>query len=59
MSYEADPRVDEYIDALPDWQRQICREVREVIHQADPELAFSRISCSTETSLRCWRRRTT
>jgi hypothetical protein len=38
MSYEADPRVDEYIDALPDWQQRICREVREIIHEADPEV---------------------
>jgi hypothetical protein len=38
MTWEADPRVDEYIDALPDWQQQICREVREIAHEADPEL---------------------
>jgi hypothetical protein len=38
MSYEADPRVDEYIDALPAWQQEICREVREIAHEADPEL---------------------
>lgn len=38
MSYEADPRVDEYIDALPPWQQEICREVREIVHEADPEL---------------------
>ena len=25
MSYAADPRVDAYIDALPDWQQAICR----------------------------------
>ena len=38
MSYEADPRVDKYIDALPDWQQELCREVREIAHEADPEL---------------------
>ena len=38
MSYEADPRVDEYIDALPAWQQDLCREVREIAHEADPEL---------------------
>ena len=38
MSYEADPRVDEYIDALPGWQQAICREVREIVHAADPEV---------------------
>jgi hypothetical protein len=38
MSYDADPRVDEYIDALPEWQRAICREVREIVHAADPQV---------------------
>ena len=36
MSYEADPRVDAYIAALPDWQQAICREVRDLVHAADP-----------------------
>ena len=36
--YPTDPRVDAYIDALPDWQQDICREVRELIHAADPEV---------------------
>jgi hypothetical protein len=38
MAYVADPRVDAYIDALPEWQRDICREVRETVHAADPEV---------------------
>jgi hypothetical protein len=38
MTFEADPRVDEYIDALPAWQQEICRQVREIAHDADPEL---------------------
>ena len=38
MSYEVDPRVDDYIDALPEWQRAICREVRDLMHAADPEV---------------------
>ncbi len=37
-SQEPDPRVDDYIDALPDWQRDICRQVRELVHAADPEV---------------------
>jgi hypothetical protein len=37
-SYEPDPRVDQYIDALPDWQRVICHQVRELVHAADPEV---------------------
>jgi hypothetical protein len=36
MSYESDPRVDAYIDALPGWQRAICRRVRDLVHAADP-----------------------
>ena len=35
---DSDPRVDEYIDALPGWQRKICREVRALVHAADPEV---------------------
>lgn len=38
MAYPKDPRVDAYIDALPDWQQQICREVRDLVHAADPEV---------------------
>src|SRR6266849_10981442 len=38
MTFRADPRVDAYIDALPEWQRRICREVRELVHGADPEV---------------------
>jgi len=33
-----DPRVDEYNDALPDWQQAVCRAVRELVHAADPEV---------------------
>jgi hypothetical protein len=35
MTYTRDPRVDAYIDALPDWQREVCREVRDLVHAAD------------------------
>ena len=38
MSDAVDPRVDAYIDALPDWQQAICRQVRELVHAADPEV---------------------
>ena len=37
--YTADPRVDAYIDALPDWQQAICREVRDLVHAADEEVS--------------------
>ena len=38
MAHTQDPRVDAYIDALPDWQRDICRRVRDLVHAADPEV---------------------
>jgi hypothetical protein len=38
VTFTADPRVDAYIDALPQWQQAICREVRELVHAADPEV---------------------
>jgi hypothetical protein len=33
-----DPRVDAYIAGLPDWQQEICRRLRDLIHGVDPEL---------------------
>lgn len=33
-----DPRVDDYIDLLPDWQQDICRGVRDLVHAADPDV---------------------
>ena len=39
MTDAADARVDAYIDALPDWQQAICREVRDLVHAADHEVA--------------------
>ncbi|MFI6534609.1 DUF1801 domain-containing protein [Nonomuraea sp. NPDC050547] len=39
MSYTRDPRVDAYIDDLPEWQQAICQEVRDLAHAADPELS--------------------
>lgn len=38
MTYAADPRVDAYFDAQPGWQRAICREVRDLVHAADPDV---------------------
>ncbi len=37
-AWAPDARVDAYIDALPAWQQEICREVREIAHEADAEL---------------------
>ena len=39
MGYEQDPRVDAYLDGLPNWQQAICQEVRELVHAADPEVS--------------------
>jgi hypothetical protein len=36
VTYAKDPRVDAYIDALPEWQQAICRRVRDLVHEADP-----------------------
>ena len=38
-AYERDPRVDDYVDRLPGWQQDICRQLRDLIHAADPEVA--------------------
>ena len=38
MASNPDPRVDAYIDALPDWQQAICQQVRALVHAADPEV---------------------
>ena len=38
MDYAKDPRVDDYLNALPAWQQEICREVRDLVHAADPEV---------------------
>src|SRR5262245_2783104 len=38
MSYAKNSRVDDYIDGLPAWQQTICRDVRDIVHEADPEV---------------------
>lgn len=37
-TYHKDPRVDQYINALPEWQQAICQKVRNIVHAADPEV---------------------
>jgi hypothetical protein len=39
MPYVKDPRVDAWLDALPDWQRDILSQVRDLVHAADPDVA--------------------
>lgn len=33
-----DPRVGAYIATLPAWQQTVCRAVRALVHEADPEI---------------------
>lgn len=33
-----DPRVDAYLAPLPPWQRELLGELRDIIHEADPEI---------------------
>ena len=42
MSYERDPRVDEYIARLQESQHDICQRLRDLIHAADPEVTTTR-----------------
>ena len=37
-AYHTDPRVDEFMNSLPVWQQDICRQVRDLVHAADPEV---------------------
>src|SRR3954470_17914377 len=38
MPESGHPGVDAYIAALPDWQREICAELRQLIRIADSEI---------------------
>jgi len=37
-TYQTDSRIDDYIQTLPAWQQEICRQVRDLVHAADPEV---------------------
>jgi hypothetical protein len=37
-TYQTDSRIDEYIQTLPGWQQDMCRQVRELVHAADPDV---------------------
>jgi hypothetical protein len=39
MTYVRDPRVDDYINALPGWQSDICQQVRDLVHAVDSEVS--------------------
>jgi hypothetical protein len=36
--YQRHPGVDAYIEALPEWQRDICRQLRDIAHEAAPDI---------------------
>jgi hypothetical protein len=38
MQPSTDPRIDQYINQLPDWQQKICESIRQLIHQAKPDI---------------------
>ena len=38
VNNEAKKLIDEYLDDLPDFSREICIKLRELIHAADPEI---------------------
>ncbi len=33
-----DPRVDDYLRPLPEWQQEVFGQLREIIHEADPDI---------------------
>lgn len=37
-NYIKDVRIDEYIGKLPEWQMNICNQIRELIHKANPDI---------------------
>ena len=39
MAYLKDPRVDAYLAQLPEWQRELGEQLRQLIHAVDPEIA--------------------
>jgi hypothetical protein len=36
---ELNKQVDAYISSLPDWQRGVCQDIRQLIHRAEPRIA--------------------
>jgi hypothetical protein len=38
MPYAKDPRVDDYLAGLPHWQREMFGRLRDLIHEADPDI---------------------
>ena len=38
VKYPRDRRVDDYINSLPNWQQEVCRKVRDLVHAADTDV---------------------
>jgi len=38
MNDSRHPGIDAYIDRLPEWQQEICRDLRSLIHEAEPAI---------------------
>jgi len=38
VKYRTDRRVDDYINSLPSWQQEVCRQVRDLVHAADADV---------------------
>lgn len=38
MKYAHNDQVDSFIAALPDWQKELCTKLRDLIHEAEPEI---------------------
>jgi hypothetical protein len=38
MAGRRDARVDAFISGLPAWQREVCRQVRQWVHEAEPDI---------------------
>lgn len=34
----AEDKVELFINGLPTWQKNICRQIRQLIHKAEPEI---------------------
>ncbi len=38
MTTQQNTQVNKFIDALPPWQQKVCMRVRQLIHDAEPEI---------------------
>jgi len=38
MTSARNDQIDRFINALPEWQKNLCTEVRNLIHEAEPDI---------------------